>query len=109
VGYEIGYCNAVKITHIAGASEFGASSLDKWLRKKRGIWIFYTKHFDPRDTLAIAKSTIFKSKLYLAALYIENLFCAKNSEIFLDKKHRLQASIISANEALNQSKLRSLE
>lgn len=108
-GYEIGYCDTIKITHIAGASEFGASSLDKWLRKKRGIWTFYTKHFDPRDTLTIAKSTIFKSKLYLATLYIENLFRAKNSETFLDKKHRLQASIIAAKEVLNQLKLRSLK
>lgn len=107
IGYEIGYCDAVKITHVAGASEFGANSLDKWLRKKRGVFLFCIKHFDPRDTVKIAKSAIFKSNLYLATLYFTNLLlCTKNSVAFLDKKHRLQATIIAAKEVLNQLRLK---
>ena len=59
-GYHIGYCDAIKILHVGGASEIGANSLDKWLRKKRGISLFCKKHFDARDSLEIAKKTIIK-------------------------------------------------
>ena len=103
-GYEIGYCDKVQISHVGGASEFGANSLDKWLRKKRGVFLFCTKHFDPRDALEIAKTAIFKSRLYLGALFVTNLFRNKNSVVFVDKKHRLQATIITAKEVLNQLK-----
>lgn len=101
-GYEIGYCDKVQISHVAGASEFGADSLGKWLRKKRGVFLFCTKHFDRRDALEIAKTAIIKSRLYLAALFLTSLFSNKNSVTFLDKKHRLQATVIAAKEALNQ-------
>ncbi len=101
-GYEIGYCEAATIIHVAGASEFGADSLDKWLRKKRGVFLFFTKHYDQRDVLKTAKNTIIKSKLYLATLWVTSIFRNKNNIAFLDKKHRLQATIIAAKEVINQ-------
>lgn len=101
-GYEIGYCEDVVIHHVAGASEFGADSLDKWLRKKRGVFLFCMKHYDQRDVLKIAKNAIVKSRLYLAVLFVTSLFRNKNSVAFMDKKHRLQATTIAAKEVVNQ-------
>jgi N-acetylglucosaminyl-diphospho-decaprenol L-rhamnosyltransferase len=103
-GYEIGYCDTVKIMHVSGASELGANSLDKWLRKKRGVMLFCTKHYDPRDVLNIAKSAIAKSKLYLAMMGLSKLFGGKNNVAFIDKKYRLQATIIAAEEVINPLK-----
>jgi N-acetylglucosaminyl-diphospho-decaprenol L-rhamnosyltransferase len=101
-GYEIGYCEAATIIHVAGASEFGADSLDKWLRKKRGIFLFCRKHYDRKDVLYIAKKSIVKSMLYLTALLVTSIFHNKNTIAFVDKKHRLQATIIAAKEVINQ-------
>ena len=101
-GCEIGYCDTVKIMHVSGASEIGADSLDKWLRKKRGVFLFYTKHYDRRDVLKIAKSAMIKSKFYLAKMWFSGLFDCKNNVAFTDKKHRLQATIIAAIEVINQ-------
>lgn len=97
-GYEIAYCEAVKITHVAGASEFGANTLDKWLRKKRGLFLFCAKHFHQKDALHLANMSIIKSKLYLVALYATSLLRNTQSEAYLDKKHRLQATVIAAKE-----------
>lgn len=99
-GYEIGYTDDVRIMHVSGASEIGADTLDKWLRKRRGIYLFYLKHYGVRDVLHIARKAILKSKCYLLALRLKALFSDKNSPVFLDKKHRLQATILVAKETI---------
>ena len=104
-GYEIGYCDTVKIMHISGASELGADSLDKWLRKKRGVFLFCMKHYDQRDVLKLARHSIIKSKFYLATMRLTELFRGKKNVAFIDKKHRLQATIIAAKEVINQLEL----
>lgn len=101
-GYEIGYCDAVSITHIGGVSEFSANTLDKWLRKKRGVFLFFRKHFDHRDASQLARTAIFKSKLYLVMLTLTGLFLHKDRGSFEDKKHRLQATVIAAKELLDE-------
>lgn len=100
-GYEIGYCESVKITHVAGVSEFGADTLDKWLRKKRGVFLFCIKHFDKRDVLKLARNAIFKSKVYLMMLSFMGLFRCQKKRMSEDKKHRLQATVIAANEVID--------
>lgn len=97
-GYEIAYIDTVKITHVSGASEIGASTLDKWLRKKRGLFLFCAKHFDKRDTLHLANRSILKSKFYLAVMCASAWMHKKSDVSYLDKKHRLQATIIAAEE-----------
>jgi GT2 family glycosyltransferase len=101
-GYEIGYCEDVVIQHVAGASEFGADSLDKWLRKKRGVFLFCRKHYDRSDLVRLAKKAITKSRCYINWLNFSRIFFDKNDVVFLDKKHRLQATIIAAKEVINQ-------
>lgn len=99
-GYEIGYADEVRIMHVSGASEIGADTLGKWLRKRRGIYLFYLKHYDARDVLHIARKAILKSKCYLLALRLRAIFSDKNSPAFLDKMHRLQATISVAGETI---------
>lgn len=103
-GYKIGYCEDVVVNHVSGTSELGADSLDKWLRKKRGIFLFYMKHYDRRDVLKIAKRVISNSNLYLKYLSISALFQSNNMK-FTDKKHRLEASVIVAKEAISQMEI----
>lgn len=97
-GYEIAYMDTVRITHVSGASEIGANTLDKWLRKKRGLFLFCAKHFDKRDALRLANRSILKSRFYLAVMYASAWAHKKSDASFLDKKHRLQATITAAEE-----------
>lgn len=98
--YEIGYCDQVVIEHVGGASELGAETLGKWLRKKRGLYLFLQKHLDARDLNRIATKEIWKSRLYLAGHYLKGIISDNRSAIFADKRHRLQATIIAAQEAI---------
>lgn len=99
-GYAIGFTNAVKITHVSGASEIGADSYEKWLRKRRGLYLFFIKHYHAEDRRKIAKMFITKAKLYLLLLQVKGLFVDQNKASFIDKKHRLKATITAAKEML---------
>lgn len=101
-GHEIDYAEDISITHVSGASEMAAPSLDKWLRKRRGIFMFYKKHYAPQDQMAIAKRLLFRSKCYLFALLIKMKCFRKASSADLDKQARLQASVIAAQELLEK-------
>jgi GT2 family glycosyltransferase len=103
-GYQIGYCEDVKIIHVSGASEIGAEPLDKWLRKRRGLYLFCKKHFDARDALSLARREIFKSSIYLFFNRFSRLFGKEYSEISKDKKNRQRATIIAAEELVQQLK-----
>ncbi|MBC7788017.1 MAG: glycosyltransferase family 2 protein [Methylophilaceae bacterium] len=103
-GYQIGYFDAVKIIHVSGASEIGANSLDKWLRKKRGIFLFCKKHFDMRDALQLARSTMIKSSIYLFFVELRNWLNFNNNDSVIDKKNRLKATKIAARELIEQLK-----
>lgn len=98
-GYEIDYASDIAITHVSGASEIGAPSLEKWLRKRRGIFMFYKKHYATEDQRAIAKKLIFRSRCYLFALHIK-MQLMRGSAKDIDKLARLRASIIAAQELL---------
>ncbi|MDR0775990.1 MAG: glycosyltransferase family 2 protein [Azonexus sp.] len=65
-GYAVGYYPGAKMTHIGGASESSAIPLEKFLRKKRGIFLFYSKHYPKEDVIRIARMTLASS--YYAAL-----------------------------------------
>lgn len=101
-GYEIGYCEEVSIEHVSGASEIGASSFDKWLRKKRGVFLFITKHFDRRDAVSFLKTTAIKARCYLTMLKIKGLLLGKSSLAYMDRVNRLRATTIAAEEALEK-------
>ena len=97
-GYAIGFDEAVAITHVAGASEFGANSLDKWLRKKRGIFLFFYKHYDVQDLNSLTQKMLRKAHWALWWLRVTALVRDQNTAQFVDQKNRLLATITAANE-----------
>ncbi len=101
-GYQIGYCDAVHIKHVSGASEVGADSLDKWLRKKRGVFLFCKKHFDVRDSLQLANNAIIKSSVYLFFVKLNSWLTFNHRAPVIDKINRLKATKIAAKELIQQ-------
>lgn len=101
-GYEIGYSDDARIMHVSGASEIGADTLDKWLRKRRGIFLFFKKHYDKKDLQNIARKLIFKSKCYLLLMKLKGCFTDKNTYVFQDRKARLTATVTAAREVLTE-------
>jgi len=99
-GYEIGYYPQVSITHVSGASEIGADSFDKWLRKKRGVFLFCSKHFDRRDALRIVRSESFKSSVYVFFMRLKKTLSFNDSVCGLDKANRLLATKVAAAEVI---------
>jgi len=99
-GYAIGYYPQVAIAHVSGASEIGANSFDKWLRKKRGVFLFCSKHFDRRDTLRIVRYETFKSSVYLILIWLKEVLSFNRSEQRADKVNRLRATKAAAAEII---------
>lgn len=49
----IGFACEIEVHHIGGASEKSASSIDKWLRKRQGQYLFYRKRYHGNDVQRI--------------------------------------------------------
>lgn len=64
-GHEIDVCTDVKVHHIGGASQRQAKIYDMRLRKQRGLYLFYTKHYSPDDARRLAKRARLHSLLNL--------------------------------------------
>jgi len=101
-GYQVGYCSNATITHVGSASERTATSLDKYLRKKRGFFLFCKKHYDLRDVSHIARMALITTYFGLIKLVIVGFFKRKHQLDLLHQKQRLQASKIAAREMLDQ-------
>jgi GT2 family glycosyltransferase len=65
-GFEVGYCEQAKLTHVGGVSEAAAIPLDKFLRKKRGFFLFCLKHYPVDDVKRIAYMSLVST--YYASL-----------------------------------------
>lgn len=52
---SIGFAPDIVIEHIGGASEKQAPTLEKWVRKRRGAFLFYQKHYHPNDLRKITQ------------------------------------------------------
>ena len=99
-GYAIGFTDSVKIMHISGASEIGADSYEKWLRKRRGLYLFFIKHYHAQDVRQLADNLIFKSNAYLIWHKVKRILFQTKSLKSIDQEHRLKATITAANEML---------
>lgn len=99
-GYAIGFADSVKIMHVSGASEIGADSYEKWLRKRRGLYLFFIKHYHSQDVRQLAKSLIFKSNGYLIWHKLKRILFHTTSLKSIDQEHRLKATITAAKEML---------
>jgi GT2 family glycosyltransferase len=100
LGYEIGFSQDHSLTHVGGASEIGASSYDKWLRKRRGKCLFIQKHYHPKDINAIANLIIRNTQLYLLIYKLKKIFRKQNTPKQTDHYYRLTATLTVARELL---------
>lgn len=104
-GYAIGFASDIKVMHVGGASEAGAESYGKWLRKRRGKFLFFTKHYHALDRQALAKSIILKTRLYLVMHKLKGWLAPTPTLAHQDKTHRLNATITAAQEMLALSRV----
>jgi GT2 family glycosyltransferase len=54
-GFEIGYIGEAVVRHIGGHSERASASADRWRRKTRAEYLFYSKHYRPETVRKIAR------------------------------------------------------
>jgi len=100
-GYAVGYCEQAKLTHIGGASESTAVPLDKFLRKKRGLFLFYLKHYPRNDVERIIRMTLANS--YYAALKntARNIFGIGDAQDRNGDKQKIEATRMVCRETLD--------
>ena len=101
-GYEIGYCKMVEITHVAGASELSAASFDKWLRKKRGLYLFFYKHYTKSDVLKICQLAKRQSTLSSWVQILVLFFNPQNVNA-QEKLNKARAELVVIDEVLSKT------
>ncbi len=100
-GLEIYYDDHIQVNHISGASEIGAKNLDKWLRKRRGLFLFYKKHYEINDLVRICNQEILKCTIYKLIYSFTFLIGSKNYRSrIIDKTDRCNATITVAKETI---------
>lgn len=97
-GLPLGYAGDVAVEHVAGASEIGAPTFEKWLRKKRGVYLFCRKHYAPEDLAAIVRRMVrvLKTRLFFLAV-AERLRLGKTTEL-AQRRDRLTATLMAVRE-----------
>lgn len=103
-GYEVGYCEKAKLTHVGGASEVSAIPLDKFLRKKRGFFLFCIKHYPAKDVRKIALKSLISTYFLSAKQILWGLLRLGNSRNIQNDIQKLEATRIVIREVLLQLK-----
>lgn len=103
-GYRVGYCKEAKLTHVGGASESTAIPLDKYLRKKRGFFLFCRKHYDPSDVKRIAHMSLVSTYFASLKIAIRKLLGAGDACELQNRMQRIEATRIVIRETLEHYK-----
>jgi GT2 family glycosyltransferase len=101
-GYALGYAEAIRINHVAGASEIGAPSYEKWLRKKRGYYLFCKKNYAAADVAAIARRVTRSMKMRLFLLNVAEHLKLGNASTFTERRNRLTATLVAVRELVQR-------
>lgn len=103
-GFAIGYCDQAKLAHVGGASESAAIPLDKFLRKKRGFFLFCLKHYSEKDVKRIARMTL--ASTYYASLKnrIKSILGVGERYRLDNDRQKIEATRIVIRETLNTLK-----
>lgn len=88
-GMPIGYCSEVAIEHIGGASERTITEYEYWLKKQRGLYLFYTKHYPEKLWRKLLKKDLLRANYRLFVLFFEQKF--NNTKTIRMKCERNQA------------------
>lgn len=80
-GFIIGWAENVEVDHWGGASEVGATSYDKWQRKKRGYYQFCLKHYDTADAEYILRKALSRCNIKLFFLKFRLKFSTRPTAV----------------------------
>jgi GT2 family glycosyltransferase len=67
-GWEIGCMEEAVVVHVGGQSERGTLSAEKWRKKIRAEYLFYTKHYGPETVARIRRADRIKARWRLLTL-----------------------------------------
>lgn len=99
-GYQVGYCEAAKLTHVGGASETAAIPFDKFLRKKRGFFLFCRKHYAAADVKRIARLSLVTTYFASLKVALSKLLGMGNAQDLNNKLQRIDATRIVIRETI---------
>ncbi len=99
-GYRIAYCPTTTVTHIGGASEQASPALEKYLRKRRGFYLFCHKHYTTDDVSHIARMSLATTWAKRTILGLRRLVRNIEPADYLNLRQRLKADSIAAIEAI---------
>jgi GT2 family glycosyltransferase len=99
-GLLVGHCEDSHVRHVGGASAATIPSIEKFLRKKRGYFLFCNKHYDSRDVRHIAQGMRISSKIKLLALTIQKMFGFISEAELLRQQPKWQAEHQVSGEVL---------
>ena len=100
LGFKIGFDTNIQIMHIGGASEFKSQSLDKWMRKRNGAFLFYKKHYHPLDLKFLYFKLVINASVGVVLNTLKNSLSIGNKEKNLDQIHRGKATLMSVKDLL---------
>jgi N-acetylglucosaminyl-diphospho-decaprenol L-rhamnosyltransferase len=95
-GYPIIYCENIALKHLGGASEKTISEYEYWLKKQRGLYLFYTKHYPEFLWRKLLKKDLVRANYRLFVLWFEQKF----------KPNSVLAKKCERNRAIKESVLR---
>ncbi len=95
----VGFDETLAVHHVGGASEKLAISLAKWMRKRQGQYLFFSKHYHVTDVQRIALRQRVRASMKLAINAILNA-CLGPSNQRIDDDARATATITVTAEML---------
>lgn len=100
-GYMIGYYEDVAVRHSGSASERKNPPEEVARKKKRGKYLFYSKHYPKADVIKLVKADLWHAKFQLLRLAIIKRFWGLN-EVNVMRYARHQVSRTVAQEFLEK-------
>ncbi len=104
-GLLLGHCRDSHVRHVGGASASAIPSLDKFLLKKRGMFLFCQKHYAESDVRRIAWRMKISSRTKRLVLSLRNAFGMISRERLLRERIKWQAESQIADEVLQGASL----
>ena len=101
LGHEIGYIETIEVRHIGGASEQGQDPHGVWVRKMRGIHLFWRKHYAPDDVDRLVRRDQARARLRMHLNHLLSSFSPVGSPSW-QKWRRYQAIFETSREDLNR-------
>ena len=101
LGHEIGYVENIEVRHIGGASEQGQDPHGVWVRKMRGIHLFWRKHYAPEDVERLVRRDQARARFRMHLNHLLSNFSPAGSPSW-QKWRRYQAIFETSREDLNR-------